>query len=190
MSVKKKALAIVLIAIIALALTTWFVYNQISALQNQISDLQAQNSELQDQNSDLQEKVSELQNQLAELQNKTGVASNVKITAFEWLGGLSPVIGLTLSHPVNVTVANAGVNDVRGLNLTAKLVYTGTQIEVDGRAYVKQIDVIHAGEVLEFSGDIWATMGSFSKDSARCVITLTWGDIVLDEWRRSLPSVY
>jgi predicted PurR-regulated permease PerM len=53
---KSKALTIVLIAIIALALASWFVYNQFSTLQNQISELKAQNSELQEQ-------IGELQNQ-------------------------------------------------------------------------------------------------------------------------------
>ena len=83
---KRKAVAIILIAVIALALVSWLVYNQFSALQNQISELQAQNGELQDQNTDLQEQISELQNILAELQNKLDVARDVKITAFKWLG--------------------------------------------------------------------------------------------------------
>jgi len=193
---KKIALSTVLIAIIALALATWFVHNQISDLQNQINELQEQNeelqeqnSELQDQNTDLQDQLSELQNQLSELQNKIGIARDVKITAFEWIGGFNPVGGLTLAHPVKVTVKNMGINDISGLTLTVKLVYVDTYTEV-GQGYVKQIDIIHAGEILEFSGEIWATIGSFSKDSAVCVITLTLGNVVLDEWTRNLETVY
>jgi TolA-binding protein len=193
---KKITLSIVLIAIIALALASWVVHNHVSALQNQISELQTQNRELQDQNTDLQEQntdlqeqLSELQNQLSELQNKTGVAPDVKITAFKWLGGFNPIVGVTLSHPVNVTIQNTGSNDVSGLSLTVKLLYIDTQTEV-GQGFAKQIDIIHAGEILEISGSIFATLGSFSKDSAECVMTLRCGDIVLDEWIRSLPTLY
>jgi len=151
---KKITLSVVLIAIIALALTTWFVHNQIS-----------------------------------DLQNKINIARDVKITGFLWIGGFHPVGGLTLAHPVNVTVKNMGVNDVSGLNLTVKLLYIDTGAEV-GLGYVRQIDIIHAGEILEFSGEIWAAIDSFSKDSAVCVVTLTLGDIVLDKWTRSLEKVY
>jgi hypothetical protein len=184
---KKIAPSIVLIAIIGLALAAWFVHNQISGLQNQISKLQAENKKLQDQNTDLQDRLRELQNILAELQNKLNVARDVKITAFKWLDGSDwPVIGLYLSFPIEVTIENTGVNNVSGLNLTAKLVYVGSETEVAGRAYVKQIDIIHAGETLKFSGTIWAGWGLFSADSAVCVITLTLGDVVLDEWTRNI----
>lgn len=186
---KRKALAVVLIAIIALALASWFVYNQFSALQNQMNKLQTQNSELQDQNADLQEQIGELQDILAELQNKLDVARDVKITGFKWLGGFIPVVGLFLSCPIEVTVGNTGVNNVSGLNLTVRLVYVGTETEVAGHPYVAQIDVIHAGETLKFSGDIWAGYGLFSADSAVCVIRLSLADIVLDEWTRPLKPV-
>jgi len=186
---KKIALSTVLIAIIALALATWFVHNQISDLQNQINELQEQNEELQEQNTELQDQNTDLQDQLSELQNKIDIARDVKITAFEWIGGFNPVGGLTLAHPVKVTVKNMGINDISGLTLTVKLVYVDTYTEV-GQGYVKQIDIIHAGEILEFSGEIWATIGSFSKDSAVCVITLTLGNVVLDEWTRNLETVY
>ena len=172
---RKIALSIVLIAIIALALASWFVNNQFSALQNQINELQARNGELQDQNTDLQ--------------NKLYLARYVRITDFKWFGGINPVAGLTLAFPVEVTVENTGVNDVSGLTLTVKLVYVGNETEVAWHPYVEQIDVIHAGEVLKLSGDIWAGMGSFSKDSAVCVITLMLGDFVFDEWTQTLETV-
>jgi uncharacterized protein YigA (DUF484 family) len=179
---KRKALALALVMIVALSLATWFVYSQISQLQNQISELQAQNSELQDQ-------LSELQNQLSELQNLIDYAHDVKIIAFNWSGGFYPVVGVTLFHPVRVTIKNMGAYDVSGLTLTVKLVYVETQTEV-GRGDTKQIGVIHAGEILEFGGGILAGLGSFSKDSAVCVITLSLGNLVLDEWTRNLETVY
>lgn len=193
---KKIALSTVLIAIIALALATWFVHNQISDLQNQISELQAQNRELQDQNTDLKEQntdlkdqLRELQKQLGELQNMIGIASEVRIIDANWIGGFNPIGGLTLAHPVNITVQNKGVNDVSGLNLTVKLLYKDTKTEV-GQGFVKQINIIHAGEILEFSGSILATIDSFSTDSAVWVVTLTLGDFVLDERTITLTTKY
>ena len=186
---KRTGLAIILIVIISLSTTTWFVHNQISDLQNQINELQSQNSELQGQNTDLQDQLRELQNQLIELQNKIDIAHDVNITAVKWIGGFNPAIGLALVHPVKVTVKNMGINDISGLTLTVKLVYVDTYTEV-GQGYVKQIDIIHAGEILEFSGEIWAMIDSFSKDSAVVVATLTLGDIVLNEWTQHLETVY
>jgi cell division protein FtsL len=46
---KRKALAIVLITVIAVSVATLLLQNQISDLQNQISELQAQNEKLQEQ---------------------------------------------------------------------------------------------------------------------------------------------
>jgi hypothetical protein len=181
---KRKALALALVMIVALSLATWFVYSQISQLQNQIGELQAQNSELQEQNRDLQNQTDELQNQLSELQKLIDYAQDVKITAFKWVGGFNPVIGMALAHPVQVTIENMGVYDVSGLTLAVKLVYVDTQTEV-GQGFTKQIGVIHAGEILGFGGEIWATLGSWSADSAVCVSTLTLGDVVLDEYTYS-----
>lgn len=137
----------------------------------------------------MQNQTDELQNQLSELQKLIDYAGDVKITAFNWLGGFNPVGGLTLAFPVQVTIKNMGVYDVSGLTLTVKLVYIETQTEV-GQGYTKQIGVIHAGEIQKWSGEIWAGIGSFSKDSAVCVITLSLGNLVLDEWTRSLETVY
>jgi hypothetical protein len=174
--VKRKILVIVTVTVIAILVASFFVYAQINALQNQISELQTQNSELQDQNTDLQ--------------NKLYLARYVRITDFKWFGGINPVAGLTLAFPVEVTVENTGVNDVSGLALTVKLVYVGTETMAAWHPYVKRIDIIHAGETLKLSGDIWAEMGSFSKDSVVCVITLSSGDFVLDEWTQTLETVY
>jgi uncharacterized protein YlxW (UPF0749 family) len=193
---KRKALALILIVVIALSVASWLVYNQNSNLQNQISELKSQNDELQNQNTDLQEQntdlqdqLRELQKQLSELQNMIGIASEVKIIDANWIGGFNPIVGMTLAHPVNVTVQNTGVNDVSGLNLTVKLLDKDTQTEV-GRGFAKQIDMIHGGEILEFSGSILATIDSFSTSSAVCVVTLTLGDFVLDERIITLVTKY
>jgi hypothetical protein len=126
-------LSIALITVIASALASWFIYTQITDLQSQLTELQTQNSELQDQNTDLQDQLRELQNQLVELQDKIGITRDVNITAVEWIGGFNPVGGLTLTHPVKVTIENMGVNDVSGLTLTVKLldIETGSEVGKD-----------------------------------------------------------
>ena len=191
----RKALAIVLITIIALSVATWFVHNQISELQDQISALQTQNGELQNQNSDLQDQLGELQDQNGEQQDRLADFTfelakarhlRVEITAFKWLGGFNPIGGLLLGHPVNVTVQNDEVIPVCGLTLNFRLVHKdkGTQI---GSSGATRIDRLNAGESREIGGAVYTTIGT-SLDDAACAVTLTVGDIVLDEWTHSLTS--
>jgi regulator of replication initiation timing len=187
---KKIALSIVLIAIIALALATWFVHNQISDLQNQINELQEQNeelqeqnSELQDQNSELQDLNSELQNQLIELENMIN-ARDVKITDFEWIGGYHSLGQVNLFQNFKVTIKNMGNNTVSGLTVSVKLLSVGTN------AYTKQIDIICAGQIVEIYGDVWVgNIGSYAH-SAVGEVTLTWGDVLLDQWTRNLQGSF
>jgi FtsZ-binding cell division protein ZapB len=198
---KRKALAIILLTIIALSIAAWFVHTQISELQTQIgvlqaqnselqeqnSDLQGQNSELQDQNNGLQDQISELQNQKSSIQDKLrellGVPS-VKITAFSWEGGFNPYVGLLLAYPVNVTIQNKDVKPASGLVLSVKLVnkFTGAMIGMSGGT---RIDSLNAGESQDISTMTFAGLNESLKD-ALCVVTLTFGNIVLDEWRHEI----
>lgn len=179
---KKITLSTVLIAIIAVALATWFVHNQISDLQNQIDKLQAQNSELQDQNS-------ELQNQLIELENMINMTRDVKITNFEWLGGYHSLGQVNLFQIFKVTIENMGNNNVSGLTLSVKLlmaVYTKDQID----EYTEQIDIIRAGQIVEIYGDVSVgVIGSYAH-TAVGVVTLTLGDVLLDHWTRNLQGSF
>ena len=134
---RTKILAIVLITVIAMSLATWLVHNQISDLQNQITELQAQKSELQEQNSELQAQVTEIQDQLNKSQNQSDEQQDslsdstyelglerhlrVLITKFEWVGDFNPMVGLTISYSVKVTVQNIDVIAVSGLSLTVRL---------------------------------------------------------------------
>ena len=104
------ALAIILITIIALSIVTWYVHNQISDMQNQVGDLQVQNSELQD-------RLADFTHELAKERHL-----GVKLTAFMWDGGFYPMVCVTLSHPINVTVQNDEIIPVSGLTLTFTLV--------------------------------------------------------------------
>jgi predicted PurR-regulated permease PerM len=179
---KKIALSTVLIAIIALALSTWFVHNQISDLQNQIDKLQAQNSELQDKNS-------ELQNQLIELENMINITRDIKITDFEWLGGYHSLGQVNLFQNFKVTIENMGDNNVSGLTLSVKLllaVYTKDKID----EYTTQINITRAGQIVEIYGDVSVgVIGSYAH-TAVGVVTLTLGDVLLDHWTRNLQGSF
>jgi predicted PurR-regulated permease PerM len=179
---RKTVLSVLLIAIIALALASWVVHNQISELQNQIDKLQAQNSELQDQNS-------ELQNQLIELENMINITRDVKITNFEWLGGYHSLGQVNLFQNFKVTIENMGNNNVSGLTLSVKLlmaVYTKAEID----EYTTQIDIIRAGQIVEIYGDVSVgVIGSYAH-TAVGVVTLTLGDVLLDHWTRNLQGSF
>jgi predicted PurR-regulated permease PerM len=179
---RKTVLSVLLIAIIALALASWVVHNQISELQNQIDKLQAQNSELQDQNS-------ELQNQLIELENMINITRDVKITNFEWLGGYHSLGQVNLFQNFKVTIENMGNNNVSGLTLSVKLlmaVYTKAEID----EYTTQIDIIRAGQIVEIYADVSVgVIGSYAH-TAVGVVTLTLGDVLLDHWTRNLQGSF
>lgn len=194
---KKIALAIVLISIIILSSATWLVNSQITELKSQNNELQTQNSQLQVENNDLQNQIREQQMQNKEKLDRLGDFTYqlsltrhllVKITAFTWIGGFNPIGGVTVSHPVNVTVQNNDVIPVCGLTLTVRLLdkNLGTQIGTEGQS---RIDRINAGEsqvIVGYALTILKIDGSSSLNNAACVATLTVGSVVLDEWRYEL----
>jgi hypothetical protein len=185
---KRTILVIVLITVISLSAATWFVQNQIGEFQTQLSGLRTQNSELQDQNNVLQTQVSELQLQNREQQDRlTDFTSelakarhlHIDITAFKWIGGFNPMVCVTLSHPVNVTVKNDDVIPVSGLTLTVSLVHKNTGAQIGGSG-VTRIGRLNAGETYELSGWATTTIGT-SLNDALCMVTLESGGIVLDK---------
>jgi cell division protein FtsL len=198
---RKIILSIALITIVALAVACGFCYNQICIQQNQISELQDQNSELQAQNGDLQNQIrelqannselqdqnSELQNQLIELENMIDIARDVKIIDFEWVGGYHSLGQVNLFQIFNVTIENMGDNNVSGLTLSVKLL-SGTKATVD--EYTKQIDIIRAGQIVEIFGDVSVgVIGSYAR-TAVGEVTLTLGDVLLDELTRNLEGSF
>jgi regulator of replication initiation timing len=180
--VKRRALALILIIIIALSVASWIVYNQINTLQNQISELKAQNSELQEQNLGLQDQNSELQNQLNNLQEAIG---NVEIAALSVEGWYNPV-GVMYVKPFNVTIQNNGTHDAYGVTLNCKI--TGNQNNLFYNFYyaeppTKTLDVIHVGESRMMRVFIETSLELASQFSGcNLVATLMFSDIVLDEW--------
>jgi FtsZ-binding cell division protein ZapB len=184
---KNKALAIILILIVALSAATWAIYNQISNLQSHINELQAQNNELKAQNNELQEQNNELQGQniamqyqISELQEQQ-IQNPIRITAVNYIGGFSPYIGLTIASDVNVTVLNNHTYPVNGLTLTTRfLESTG---EESGGPTTYNIDGLQAGESREIKAIVLWTLDS---DHSILNITLKSGDIILDEWTKAV----
>jgi TolA-binding protein len=188
--VERTIFAIATVTAVSLLVAALFVHIQISELQNQIGELQVQNTTLETQLSEIQDQLSESQKQISEQQNDLRDITHelalkrqlgVLIIKFKWVGGFNPIGGLTMSYSVNVTVRNIDVIAVSGLTLTVRLFYKGTLVEVDSYPFSSQIDNLKAGESREITGDILAALGSFSTDSAVCVVRLTMRDVVLDE---------
>ena len=188
MLMKRKALAFILTTVVMLSFSSWLVYSQISEFQNQITELQTQNSDLQNQigelqaqNVELQDQINELQDQKSSLQEKLRelLGIPVTITAFDWIEGVNPYVCLTFVNEVKVTVENYGIEEINGITLTVRLLNNGTLL-YNSRPYVTGIDALHAGESREISGKIyWARL---STTPTHCVSTLTFDDVVLDEW--------
>jgi len=184
---KKITLSTVLIAIIALALASWAVHNQLSELQNQIDKLQAENSELQDQNRDLQDQNDELQEQLDLLQKWLDYEPEVLITNFSSrLGWFNPV-GVTVAIFFDIKIANTGISDVEGLTLEIKRL----NFDEDPYNITRKLDILHAGETTEIGANIVISMERYFDEflNRSLVATLKLGEVVLDV-RHLLPEQY
>jgi hypothetical protein len=76
-------------------------------------------------------------------------------------------------------VENYGIEEINGITLTVRLLNNGTLL-YNSRPYVTGIDALNTGESREISGKIyWARL---STTPTHCVSTLTFDDVVLDEW--------
>jgi cell division protein FtsL len=186
---KRTALAIVLIVIVSLSITTWFVHNQINDLQNQINELHLQNSAMQDQNSDLQEQVNELQLQNREKQDRLidfthelakARHLHVEITDYS-KGGGGAIGGLTFVSGIYVTIQNNDVIPVSGLTIKVELVDKDKGVQI-GDTGVTNTGRLNAGESGNFSVSVLYNMSSLSLIyPAEVVIVLTAGNVVLDQ---------
>ena len=183
---QKIILSIALIAIVVLTLVSGFGFYQISELQNQISALQTQNSELQDQVGELQDQNNELQDQNSELQNqisqhgKIDTVRDLQITDFEWVGGYHSLGQVNLFQDFRVTIENMGYHDVSGLTLSVELLTV--------HEYTKQVDDVRAGQSLTIKGAVMVgSIGNY-RHTAVGVITLTAGNVILDQWKRNLEG--
>jgi type II secretory pathway pseudopilin PulG len=186
--VKRNALAIVLVAIIALALASWLVNNHSSSLQTQNSELQAQNSELENQIRILQNQTIRLQNQYEQLQRNLGnSSSSVKIIAFEWLGGGYVLGGVTWFTPVSVTIRNYAPFSVGGLTLSARLVRESDGAELgSGDPYINTNIDFGALNTRKIDGGILSSVGVGVEPGVVAVVTIMSGNTVLDEWRSNI----
>jgi cell division protein FtsL len=186
--------SIALITIIVLAVASGFGYYQISLQQNRISELQNKNNELQyqisglqNQNSELQDQISDFQDQLIELENIEN-ARDVKITGFYWVGNYHSLGQVNLFQNFKAAIRNMGDNNASGLSLSVKLLSVGNNAEID--EYTAQIDIIRAGQIVEISGLVSVGVISGYAHTAVGVTTLTLGDVLLDQWTRTLEGSF
>jgi uncharacterized coiled-coil protein SlyX len=184
---KRNALALVLIVIIVFSIAAWFVHSQISELENQIAALKAQKGEVQDQLGELQNQLSELQLQNREQQDRLGDFTyelakarhvKVEISEFQWIGGFNPVGGLLIGHPVNITIQNNDVVPLSGLRLRVSLVRENTGAEISYAGGVT-LERLNAGESRVIRSEPWTSL-SANLNNTMCMVTLSVGDIVLD----------
>ena len=179
---KKILCSIVLITLMAIALSTWSYQNY---LQNQAIPLQTQNKNLEDENTYYENQTADLQNQVNQLQievnnlqtqinNYSSIIQNrtnkVAITSFYktmWL----PVVGMTFQRFFYVTVCNVGTNNVSGLTLDVKGKDNTTIL-------MQPIDLFKAGESQQIKSYYY---GDLDYVSQQLVVTLVLNGVVLDE---------
>lgn len=184
---KKVVLGATIALVLLIAVSGWLIYDQLSILQTRINDLAAQNADSQNQLSALQEQLRglelanrELRDRLNDFTAELAKQRHLKIAImdFIWEGGFHPIGGVTLIHPYNVTIQNDDSVPVFGLTLTATLIRGGIKI---GDAGVMRIDRLNLGKTEVSAYGPLTTVGT-NLDGTECLVTLSVGGIVLDEW--------
>jgi len=165
--------------------------NQTQYLQVQINEIQDQLNASQNQNNYLQNQVSEQLESISQVTHELALERplNVLISNFDWNWIFSPMVGLTVSFPVKITVTNIDVAALGGLTINARLVKKGTLSEPYGsHGFSAEIGNLRASESQVISGGILATVGTINPDSVVCSIKLSSRGIVLDEKTWNLPA--
>jgi hypothetical protein len=184
---KKIVFGAIIDVTLLIAVSGWLIYGQLSILQTQITDLAAQNSDSQSQLNDLQEQLRglkltnrELQDRLNDFTSELAKQRHLKIaiTDFMWERGFHPIVGVTLIHPYNVTIQNDDAVPAFGLTLTATLIRGGIKIGDEGVMRINRLNV-GATEVSAYGP---LTPVGTNLDGAECIVTLSVGGIILDEW--------
>ena len=188
----KKTIGAVAIVILAIAVISVWQFN---SFQKQINNLQTLNNELRTQNSNLTNQITGLEEQYSDLQNKTfqiqeqsNYSSPVKITSFEYDNGFYPVAGLTLEHPVTVTVKNYADFEVSELSWNVKLVNKTNGSEIGNDVSLK-IDPLQPGESRVIRNAALANIGA-DLSNAACIVSIRgFNHTVLDEWTRDISLI-
>ena len=182
---KRKSLALAIIAITVLSIAAWFVQSQIGELQSQIielkdqnSDLQEKNNELQDRNEELQGQNEELQEQLTELQKQIDDAEKAMITEFSSPTGWRNPAGVAMDVIFNITIVNTGPSDIEGLTLEIKRL----NFDEDPFNITRNLDILYAGETIEIQEFIIISMDIYFAEFyySSFVATLKLGELVLN----------
>jgi regulator of replication initiation timing len=189
----KKIAAVFTAIIVILSVASIVMHSQVSELQARVSHLETQNVELQTQNSTLQTQLNELQLQNQEQQDRLsdltyqlalGRHLKVEIIQAHCSLGWSPIGGVTVSHPTNVTVVNNDSMPLFGLTATFSFVDKNSGVQI-GREMSMEIQRLDAGESQVVNGGVLVEL-NVNLDNAICKITLSKGSIVLDEWTGNL----
>ena len=195
---RKIALGAAVAAFALLTVSAWLVYAQFSSLHEQIADLQTRNSALESQNSDLQNQTIQLRNETRQLHERIGElleqlgensSSPVRIVDFEWDGGFYPIVGVTLIHPVKVTIRNDGDVAAGGLSIGVRLIDMNIGYQIGTSGGTDRIDPLQPKETRTVGVGAYTTVGT-SLQNAALVITLKQGSTVLDEWTRNIDFLY
>jgi hypothetical protein len=192
-AVTKILLGVSLITIIALASFLVLSSNKISDLENQKNALQTQNSELltqvnslQNQNGALQNQTTQLQYNVSALQNQTNDlrkqienhTNDVRILDFSSPTGWFNPVGVTMAVAFNVTVLNAGINNVEGLTLEIKR----TDRDEDPFNCSRTFSLLQAGEIQEVQDSVIVSMDRYFSEfyTSSFVATLKLNGKVID----------
>jgi hypothetical protein len=184
----KKSIASIVIAGIAILIIalSWQVNIQLNNLQAQNSLLQSKNIELENKVSALQIQTLQMRDRIIQLleQSSETYKSPVQITAYQWIGGFHPYVGMTLFYPVNFTLRNTGLVDANDLSISIKLinVYNGSLIGLAGGGTIGSLS---PGQEREIQMGTCANLDQSLVDAV-CVLTLKQGNTVIDEWIRVL----
>lgn len=189
----------VLVGIVIIALLVILsvvMYNQFSRLQTQVSLLENQNAELQDQNQTLQIQLKELQLQHKEQQDRSSdityqlaLERRLQVDILEaHFSGWSPIGGVAVIYPANVTIINNDAVSLFGLTATFQFIdkYSGHQIGEQGTTKIERLDV-GANQVI--TGGIITVLDlnmSTGIDNANFKVTVSTGSVILDEWTQEL----
>jgi hypothetical protein len=191
---KKSIVAVLVVAIVVCLCVAFVFYIQFSNLQAEKDELTLQNIALQTQNNTLQKQITELQLQNRERQDRLSDLTyqlalerhlRVEITDAYCNRGWSPLGGLTVSHPANITILNSDAVPLFGLTATFRFINRDSGVLI-GQEGVSKVDRVDVGERRVIMGYAYTVVGPGIDDNTVCKITLSKSDRILDEWLQEL----
>jgi hypothetical protein len=162
-----KLIGILVIAVIALAVTSGFLFYQLNSIQDLNNELKSRNAVLEDKNSELENRINQ-------------VSNKVCITEFSILGFTPVEDFIVWRSNIYVKIQNLGINELEGLTL--RIVGFGDSSLAERLI----IDTLQVGETREISTYSYWAYGSEGTSTA----TLLLDDLILDEYHLEFSEVY